>query len=162
MKLRGMTVLAVAAMLAVAGGVGAKNSGKLPKGAVPLSAEEVHALYDGKSINWKPTVALWKADGSVMGYYPVKGEESFADGTWTVKDNEWCYHMEWRGKDKTKAPYVEDACQTLFRAGKKLWVVNTKDQDKYQGDVWTGLEKKLTSKDLVTAKYTALKAKFGY
>lgn len=154
------TVLSAAVLLA--DGALAKNSGKLPKGATPLTAAEVHALYDGKSINWKPAVALWRPDGTVIGYYPVKGQESFADGTWTVKDNEWCYHMEWRGKDKTKPPYVEDACQTLHHAGKKLWVVNTKDQDKYQGDVWTGLEKKLTSKDLVTAKYTALKAKYGY
>ncbi|MFO1035136.1 MAG: hypothetical protein U1E15_14140 [Hyphomicrobiales bacterium] len=57
---------------------------------------------------------------------------------------------------------MEDTCQKLYRAGKKLWIENTKDQEKYQGDVWTGLEKKLTSKDLVTAKYQAIKAKYGY
>ena len=76
-------ILMAVALLAAPAAL-AKNSGKLPKGAVPLTEAEVHSLYDGKSINWTVAYALWRADGTVSGYYPKKGDEGFADGTWTV------------------------------------------------------------------------------
>ena len=140
----------------------AKNSGKLPKGAVPLTEAQVHALYDGKSVDWKVSQVRWNADGTAIGYYPKKGNEGFGDGTWTVKGNEMCSDMKWRGDVKAEAPFEVITCQTLFYAGKKMWVVETKNEDKYLNDVWTGLEKKLTSKDLVTKNYNAIKVKFGY
>lgn len=162
MKIAIACLATLALIVTTSAGSQAKNSGKLPKGAVPLTEAQVHALYDGKSIDWKLAQAHWNADGTAIGYYGKKGDEGFAEGTWTVKGNEMCYDMQWRGKDKVKAPFKDNRCQTLYYSGKKLWVVNTKDEDKYSNDVWTGLEKKITSKDLVTKNYDAIKVKFGY
>ncbi len=140
----------------------AKNSGKLPKGAVPLSTEETKAIYSGKTINWKLAQTYWSPDGKAIGYYPVKGKEGFGEGTWTVTGDEMCYHLEWRGADKAAKPFINDVCAKYYKSGKQIWIENTKDVEKYQGDIWTGIEKKLTAGDKASAQANAYKTKFGY
>jgi hypothetical protein len=155
-------ILVVAGLMTFTAGVAfAKNKGKLPKGAVPLSAEEVKAIYVGKTIDWKPAKAYWSADGTTIGYYPVKGDEAFAEGTWSVNGNELCYENTWHGKDKTK-PFNEKRCSKYYKVKKVIWTENTKDDDKWQGDIWTGVEKKLKKGDSVSKKALELKAKLGY
>jgi Protein of unknown function (DUF995) len=155
-----MTLMVTTGILSTA--ADAKNQGKLPKGAVPLSESESKAVYAGKTIEWNPALAYWREDGTVIGYYPVKGKEAIGEGTWTVKGNELCYTITWRGADKAGKPFVEDACAKFYKAGKAIWTENSKEEDQYQGDIWKGIEKKLKSGDKVSAKFNALKAKFGY
>lgn len=140
----------------------AANSGKLPKDAKPLTAEEAQGVFAGKTINWQPAKAYWRPDGSAIGYYPVKGDEGFAEGTWKVSGNQICIYLEWRGKDKAKAPYIEDTCAKYYTSKGKIWVENVKDDPKWQGDIWSGIEKKLKKGDSVSKKAAALKKSFGY
>ena len=139
----------------------ANNEGKLPKDSLPLSAEETKAVFAGKTIDWKPAKAYWSADGTITGYYPVKGQEGFGEGKWSVNGNELCYDMAWHGKDKTK-PFLSNKCEKFFKARNVIWIENTKDEDKYQGDIWNGIEKKLTAGDAVSKSAKELKAKLGY
>lgn len=139
----------------------AKNQGKLPKDSLPLSAEETKAIFAGKTIDWKPAKVYWSADGTLTGYYPTKGDEGFGEGKWFVNGNELCYDMTWHGKDKTK-PFNENRCAKYFKAKNVIWIENTKDVDKYQGDKWTGIEKKLKVGDTVSKSAQELKLKLGY
>jgi Protein of unknown function (DUF995) len=140
----------------------AKNEGKLPKAAVPLTAEETKALFSGSTINWGDAQAYWAPDGTSIGYYHKGKVKSFAEGTWTVNGNEMCYDNGWRDADKTKPVFNDNRCAKYYKVKKVIWTENTKDEDKWMGDIWTGINKKLKKGDLVSAKATALKAKFGY
>ena len=140
----------------------ARNTGKLPDDAVPLSAEATKAIFSGKTINWEPAQTYWSTDGKAIGFYPVKGKEGFGEGRWTVNGNEMCYHLEWRGASKAEKPFISDSCAKYFKSGKKIWIENIKDEKKYQGDIWTGIENKLVTGDKASALAAAYKIKFGY
>jgi hypothetical protein len=153
--------LIFSALLAL-GAADAKNEGKLPKAAVPLTAEETKAIFSGSTINWGDAQAYWATDGTSIGYYHKGKVESFAEGTWTVIGNEMCYDNGWRDADKSKAVFKDNRCAKYYKVKKVIWIENTKDDDKWMGDIWTGINKKLKKGDLVSAKATALKAKLGY
>lgn len=139
----------------------AKNEGKLPKGAVPLSAEDAKAMFLGNTIDWKPARVYWNPDGTALGYNSEKGKEYVGEGTWTANGNEVCYDMKWRGGD-LKVPYPESVCDQLFRVGKQIWTKNTKNsEDKYFGDIYSGMDKKFLKGDKITKKANALKVKLG-
>jgi Protein of unknown function (DUF995) len=139
----------------------AKNDGKLPKGAVPLSAEETKALLAGNSINWGAAQIYWAPNGSLVGHYKKGKDESFAEGKWTVNGNEMCEDNIWHGKDKSK-PLQEGTCKKFYKLGKIIWTENTKDQEKYQGDFWDGIDKRIKKGDIASKKAQAVKLKFGY
>ena len=152
-------------MLAVSSAALEAKSGKLPKGAAPMVTDDIKKFYAGRSIDWKVAQVFWAEDGKAVGYYPnatKPDDPAFGEGEWNVVDNEMCFHLAWRGKDKTKPPFEDTKCHKLYVAGKKIWIENTKDEKQYQGDIWTGQEKKMRPGDIVSAKVTELKAKFGY
>lgn len=157
-----LTVLAISLALPAALPALAKNDGKLPKNAKPLTEEEAKAIYSGKTIDWQPSRVYWRPDGTAIGFNPKKGQEYFTEGTWTARGNEVCLHLEWHGPNKAKPPYLEDLCAKYYSDGKKIWVENTKDDPQYMGDIWTGIEKKLKKGDTASEQALALKAKFGY
>jgi Protein of unknown function (DUF995) len=153
--------LFVLGMVFAFGTAGAKNEGKLPKAAVPLTAEETKALFSGKTIDWGLAQAYWFADGTSVGYYRKGEVESFADGTWTVTQNEMCYDNTWRSNDKANPVVKDNRCAKYYRVKKVIWTENTKDEDKWQGDVWVGITKKLKKGDLVSEKAKAVKLKLN-
>ena len=146
----------------VSGMTVAKNDGKLPKAAVALSEEETKTLFSGKTIDWSVAQAFWFADGTSIGYYRQGKVESFAEGVWTVNGNEMCYENNWHNIDKTKPDVKDKRCAKYYKVKKVIWTENTKDEDKYQGDIWPGVTKKLKNGDLVTKNVQTLKLKSGY
>ena len=161
LKLRAIVAIAAISAAATDPAI-ARNEGKLPKNATPLSAEQTKAVYAGKTINWKPARVYWNPNGTAIGIYPKKGDEYFSEGTWTVKGNEICYHLNWHGAKKAKKPDIEDGCEKFYFEGKKLWIENTKKEPKWQGDIWSGIESKLKTGDSASKPALALKTKFGY
>lgn len=140
----------------------AKNDGKLPKDAVPLTAAETKALWSGKTINWNPAKMYWSPDGKAVGVYPVKGREGFAEGTWTVSGNEMCSDVIWYGADKGGKTTPENSCAKYYKAGKVIWTLNTKEQERYMGDIWSGVDKKLKKGDSASKQAYEWKKKWGY
>ena len=141
----------------------AKNSGKLPKGAVPLSSDEIKTLFAGNTIDFKDTLYFFLTDGSLVGFHTDKSGNSFADGKWSVNDNEFCLDTSWYGKDKSAKPFLFALCYKFYKVNKVIWTENNKGgEEKDLGAIYTGQDKKIKKGDLISAKVTALKTQYGY
>ncbi len=155
-------VVVFSALALVAGAAFAKNEGKWPKDAVALSAADVTAFFAGHTVDFRETLYYFSPDGSLVGYHKDKKGDGFADGNWDVNGNEFCLHSSWHGKDKSAAPFLYTWCNKLMKAKKVVWAQNTKSEDQYLNDIYTGLDKKLKKGDLVSKKIATLKTRYGY
>lgn len=151
--------LLVLGLVVASTGVDAKNQGKLPKGATPMTPEEITVILSGNSIDFKVAKYYFAPDHSLLG---IGSNGWFADGTWSVNGNTWCLDSLWHGPDKAKAPETFGLCSEKYKVGKIIYTKNTKGEDKYLGDIWTGEEKKIKKGDIVSAKVAKLKQKYGY
>jgi len=141
----------------------AKNSGHLPKDAAPLSSDDIKLLFSGNTIDFKDTLYFFKPDGSLVGIHTDKSGNSFADGKWSVNDNEFCLDSSWHGKDKAAKPFLFALCYKFYKAKNVIWTENNKGgEPKDLGAIYTGQDKKIKKGDLITAKVTALKTQYGY
>ncbi|MGE0238719.1 MAG: DUF995 domain-containing protein [Parvibaculaceae bacterium] len=151
-------IIAACAVVLATVAAEAKNAGKLPKNAVPMTTEEIKQILSGNSIDYKVAKYYFAPDGSLLG---IDGKKTwFADGTWTVTGNTWCLDSKWHGPDKASDTYAQ--CEEKYKAGKKIYSKNVKGEDKYLGDISTDQEKKIKKGDIVSASVTALKKKLGY
>lgn len=116
-----------------------KANMKMPKTAKALTAEETTKLYVGNTVIWDTDRGkvsyTFTADGNVLGILDKKdGKKAWAEGKWTVNDNEFCYDVIWRGKksgDGTKwAP-----CVSWFKVGKVFWSKNGSGNGEFTGNV---------------------------
>jgi len=140
-----------------------KNEGKLPKNARPLSAEETTKVYVGNTVKYNVDFGAvyytWLPDGKLLGVLDRKnGTHSWADGTWTVKDNLFCFRADWKNAageaGETYAP-----CKAWYRAGKQLWTKNVSgDDDQYLGDIYNDEVKKMSKGDKVSSRIETVKA----
>jgi hypothetical protein len=134
--------------------VEAKNKGKLPKTATPMTTEEITAMLSGNSIDFKMVQYYFAPDGKLLGVDPKN--KWTADGTWDVKGNTWCLHSVWHSPDGKKSENYEQ-CSEKYRDGKKIYTKNTKGEDQWLGDITTDQEKKMKKGDIVSAKLAKLK-----
>ncbi|MGN7737065.1 DUF995 domain-containing protein [Ensifer sp. 22564] len=62
----------------------------------------------------------WMADGTLLGIYDKKdGTHIWADGTWTVKDNTFCFESHWKNASGTTV-FTYAPCKAWFKAGKAI------------------------------------------
>ena len=153
----------ISLLLLAPAGAWAKNEGKLPADAKPMAAEDITKLLIGRSVDYKVAAYYFNPNGQVIG---VAGKnDGFAEGTWTIKDNEFCFVTDWKGADKSKAPFHYEKCQKFYLSKTVVYTENTKSEDQWLEDKFQFNQsegKKYKDGDLLTARYTTLKAKFGY
>ena len=141
----------------------AKDEGKLPKGAVELSEQEVKDLYVGNSVKYDVGDGMvyytWSADGTLKGVKvgKKKGEYGYADGTWTLTGNMFCFKSDWKNK-AGDVVYVYQPCKAWWRVGKQKWTKNVSGDDQYNGDIYNNEIKKMSKGDKVTAMFDTAKA----
>ncbi|RDJ05048.1 DUF995 domain-containing protein [Rhizobium grahamii] len=104
-----------------------------------LTAEETTQLYVGNTASWDTQWGkanyTWTADGKVLGILDKKdGKKAVADGTWTVKDNEFCYSVVWKSSKSDKGSDWSP-CVSWFKVGKVIWNKNGSGNGKWTGDV---------------------------
>jgi len=138
----------------------AKNKGTLPKGSTPLSAEEAHKFYAGKTIDFKEYKYYFADDGTLYGVDSKK--TIFSEGVWKVNGNEVCMDTTWRGKNRSDKPYLYIRCTKLYNSKGKIWNVMTKPNDQYVGNTDMEEAKKLRKGDRVSATVAKLKTAYGY
>ncbi|CAK7262077.1 MULTISPECIES: DUF995 domain-containing protein [unclassified Shinella] len=126
----------------------------LPKEAVALKPTEVKAIYSGKSSNWSETRAYFAPDGSVFLF--KKDKTVWAEGRWTITDNQACMNVTWNEIRSGKTGNHTD-CWTWFRHGKRHLALWSGQKDKKTG-YWDGEIKLLRKGDVVTTAVAALKA----
>ncbi|WP_025661776.1 DUF995 domain-containing protein [Rhizobium sp. IBUN] len=122
----------------IASSVSVQANMKLPKKAKPLTAEETTKLYVGNTAiwdtKWGKASYTWTADGNVLGILDKKdGKKAWAEGKWTVKDNEFCYDVVWRDK-KTGDGSKWAPCVSWFKVGKVIWNKNGSGNGQWTGD----------------------------
>lgn len=128
---------------------------KLPKGATPLSSDEVRAIYSGKTGVYKVSDIYYDPNGTTKGVFGKPKATMTISGTWEVNGNERCMHNHPKGDPKL---YTD--CNAYWRSGKKiysLWTVHYDGSkpDKVNG-YWTGELKLHKDGDLVSKKYMAM------
>jgi Protein of unknown function (DUF995) len=134
---------------------------KLPKGAIPLTAEELTAIYADHSGDWKPSnKAYFGADGSVKGFF----DAYYFSGKWQVTGNKICMgNQPTNSKTKQLDAKIYTDCWEWTKLGKDYWVFYSNDYEKKKfnrADGWSKNEfKQLKKGDLATAKYMALGGK---
>lgn len=137
----------------------------IPKGAVPLSPEELKAVYSDKTAVWsKANQAYFAADGSVIG---VSGDTYFSGKLEFKGDNELCMAVQGTdSKKKTSDGKTYTDCWKWVKAKSKsgkeqLWTLYTKSYDDKKQDLvkgWGVSEvKKLKPGNLVATRYKTLK-----
>ncbi|MEP9374974.1 DUF995 domain-containing protein [Mesorhizobium sp. KR1-2] len=131
-------------------------SDPLPKGAVPLTADEVHAMYSGKSSNWSESRAYFAPDGTYLIF--GKDKKWYGEGKWAVDGNKICANLTWKaaGGKTGKA----DDCWTWYHNGSKYMTLWSGDKDKKNAYA-AGESKKLTAGDKVSAPFNDIKKKIG-
>ncbi|WP_181180590.1 DUF995 domain-containing protein [Mesorhizobium sp. B2-4-6] len=128
---------------------------KLPKGATPLSADEVRLIYSGKTGVYRGADTYYDPNGTTRGVFGKPKAVGTFKGTWTVKGNELCEYN--KSKTDTKA---STNCNAFWRVGNKiyaLWSVHFDGSkpDKVN-DYWVGEVKQHKKGDLVSKKYAAM------
>ena len=143
-------------------GLGAARSEALPKSAVPLTAEEVTAIYSGHSSKWKNSNAWFAPDMSLKGIFGKKRDEVIFWGKWTVVENVVCMEAQYRNLKKGDTGNVSD-CWTWFRDNKKrLWTLWSKRFDGSKvpkNDYYRTEIKNLVAGDIVSEKFDKLNSK---
>lgn len=126
---------------------------KLPKGATPLSANEVRAIYSGKTGVYRVSDIYYDPNGTTKGVFGKPKPTSTFKGTWTVKGNERCMYNKPKGDPKT---YTD--CNAFWRVGKKLYSLWTVHYDGSKPDTEYSTEELKQHKkgDLVSKKYAAM------
>lgn len=155
-----LIVVLVAFTALVSTAAEAKNQGKVPKDAVPMAPEEITKILSGNTfVPAKSTGGYYFApDGKLIG---LGSGGWFAEGSWAVTGNTWCLDSVWHGPDKSKSENYAQ-CSEKYKVGKVIYTKNTKGEDKWLGDVWSGEEKKFKKGDIVSAEVEKLKKKYGY
>jgi hypothetical protein len=134
---------------------------KLPKGAVPLTPNEIKAVYSDHSADWSAkNKALFAADGSVKG---IAGD-SFFSGKYGMKGNQICMEVQaTNSKTKVSDGKTYSDCWEWNKVGKAYWTFHSKSYDNKPMDRMKGWYKseikKLKKGDLVSAKYPAMGGK---
>jgi hypothetical protein len=127
---------------------------KLPKDAVELAADEVKAIYSGKTGIYSVSSMYYAPDGTTKGIYGKPKITATFKGTWSVNGNEMCTKNKAKGDPKT---YRD--CNKFWRSGKKLydlWSVHYDgSKPDLKGGYATDTMKKLKKGDLVSKKYAA-------
>ncbi|MCP3054686.1 DUF995 domain-containing protein [Aurantimonas marianensis] len=145
---------------------GARNEGKLPKNAEPLSSDEISKIYEGHSVNYKTKKSdifyVWLSGGKVLGIatdLKDKSSNGYAEGGWAVKENQICYNYDWFDKDR-KVVFQDEKCKEWYRSGNQVWIKNTKDEDKWIGDIYKADDelKKIIQKDVVSGRFEKVKS----
>jgi len=140
----------------------AKNKGKVPKEATPLTAQEVTAIFAGRTFTYTPVPTIYfNPDGTLIGFENYKGNEHFMDGKWTVDGNESCREMHVHGADKSKDGQFTE-CRKFYKVGNVIYSQFTKGWPELMGDVSKDSEKAGKSGDAASTQANALRKKFGY
>lgn len=135
----------------------------LPKGAKDLTAEELTALYSGKSFQWdKDNAAYFAPDGTVTSTFSFNGSRGYTVGTWKVTGNEICKNTaQWFDVTKNANGKGSPDCWRWVKKGKTyytLWSTRF-DGSKPDENAWnSGENKKLKKGDLVTKTIDAMKS----
>ena len=145
-------------LLSGAAGISRAQAGPMPAGAVPLTQDEVKAVYADHTAMWKTSSAYFAADGTTKGW---------AGGNWvfwgkqTINGNELC--MINQGIDsktkKSDGKTSTDCWKWVKAKDGKLWTLYAKAWDDQKLDLVNGWGtdevKHLKAGDLVEAKYKA-------
>jgi hypothetical protein len=143
----------------------AMNEGKLPEGAVPLSAAETRALYVGHTVKYILSDGVvhytWRPDGKTLGIWEgTNGEASYADGNWSVSDNQFCFEATWYDNKTGKENMKYAPCKQWWKLGRARWTKNASGgEDKWLGDIYDNEIKKMSAGDQVSKKFAAIKKK---
>lgn len=134
---------------------GAAVADKLPKGATPLSSDEVRLIYSGKTGVYNVSDVYYDPNGTTKGVSGKPKARNTFKGTWIVDGNQHCMYNKPKGDPRT---YTD--CNAYWRAGNKvysLWTVRY-DGSKVDkvNDYWTGAVKQHEKGDLVSKKYAAM------
>jgi Protein of unknown function (DUF995) len=154
-----------ASVLIVLAATTAATAKPIPKNAVPLTPDELKAVYADKTAVWsKENLAYFAADGSVIG---VAGDTYFSGKLEFKGDNELCMAVQGTdSKKKTSDGKTYSDCwkwvKTKGKSGKdKLWTLYSKSYDDKKQDLINGWNdgelKKLKAGNLVAARYKKLK-----
>ena len=128
---------------------------KLPKDAVELSADEVKAIYSGKSTDWSKSSAYFAPDGQYFGV--AKDGSVAAEGTWAVNGNKVCADIKRHDLKGNSGIKSMESCWTWFKQGKKYWTFWSGEKDQVNG-YYDGEIKKLSKGDKVSKKFKKLVA----
>ncbi|WP_431320016.1 DUF995 domain-containing protein [Rhizobium sp. YTU87027] len=133
----------------------------LPKGATPLSAAEINAMFAGKTYSFqekgqdgkmKP-IAWYLGEGGKMLGYTGNGP-SYAEGTWSASDGKLCVSNHWEGSWGTSQ---SNDCQAWAHDQGKSQTVYRAETSK--GGKYAKFSPKLSDGDTISQKIDALKAK---
>ncbi|MFD1982649.1 hypothetical protein ACFSOZ_08165 [Mesorhizobium newzealandense] len=127
---------------------------KLPKDAVELTADEVKAIYSGKTGFYIVSNIYYAPDGTTKGIFGKPKITTTFRGTWSVSGNEIC------AKNKAKGdPKIYTDCNKFWRSGKKvydLWTVHYDgSKPDLKGGYATDTLKLFKNGDSVSKKYAA-------
>jgi hypothetical protein len=153
--------LALAFFLIVGSAAGQANANiALPENAKPLSPEETRDIYKDKTIDFKIVKYYFGSDSRIAGY--SRSPRSFATGTWSVSDNEFCMSVVWRGSRRAYAVKYH-SCSQWFSDGSTYWTKIVRNSSRQLvGRVYKGDEKMMASGDSVSAMANKIKSRFGY
>ena len=128
---------------------------KLPKGATPLSADEVRSIYSGKTGVYSVSDIYYDPNGVTKGVFGKPKAKVAFKGTWAVKGNEMCMYNKSKGETKTSTD-----CNAYWRAGNKvysLWSVHYDGSKPNKVNDYSPNEiKNYKTGDLVSKKYIAM------
>ncbi|WP_105433156.1 DUF995 domain-containing protein [Neorhizobium sp. T6_25] len=132
---------------------GSASSETLPGGATKLTAEEVRAMYQGKSANWKSVRVFFAPDGSAR--LVRKDKKAYGEGHWAVNENEMCLTITPVDVVKGKRETMKD-CYAWHKAGGNyfmLWSGDKDRKDAYRDDE----SDRLAQGDQVSQEFLSLK-----
>lgn len=152
-----ISIIVIASTLALSATLALAD--KMPKGATPLTTNEIKTIYADHTAQWGPTTAAYfGADGTVRGYFENRW---VFWGKTTQAGNEQCAHNQ--GMDsktkKSNGKITTDFWKWVKDPNGKLWTLYTKAYDNHKLDLvngWYNEMKKLKPGNLVAAKYTAM------
>ncbi|TKB10161.1 MAG: DUF995 domain-containing protein [Mesorhizobium sp.] len=128
---------------------------KLPTGATPLSADEVRAIYSGKTGVYKASDVYYDPSGTTKGVFGKPKAKSTFEGTWVVKGNEQCMYNKSKGDSK-----IYTDCNAFWRAGKNIYSLWSVHYDGSKPDQVNGYAiermKEYKKGDLVSKKFAAM------
>ena len=135
----------------------------MPAGAKSMTADEIKALFAGKTYGFKEVgkdgvtrdVSWYLAsDGSMLGY--AQNGPSFASGTWNASEGKLCVSTTWTGSWGTGQA---NDCQSLAedeKSSKKLYRAETS-----KGKDFVAFRPTLHDGNSITASIDALRKKLG-
>jgi hypothetical protein len=132
----------------------------LPQNAKPLDSEETRNIYKDKTMDFYIAKYYFNSDNKVVGY--SQNPSSYATGSWSVSDNEFCMSVVWRGLLQANAVNF-NSCSRWFFDGAAYWIKIVKSSSpELIGKVYKRDESIVSPGDTVTESVSRIKQQIGH